>query len=122
MADPISTAGAAVVAGAVTIAGVTLGLQYDVLAAGLAGGLWSLTFQDPAPIWKRGVSALTAAIVAGYLAPVVATVGASFAAQYAPVVTPAILRLPVALAVGFLTHEIGPFALRFLRKKENEVA
>lgn len=109
-------------AGAVSIAGIALGLQYDVLAAGLAGGLWALSYQPPAPVWKRALSAMTASLIAGYLGPVAATVIASVSAKAVPQMTAEMIRLPIAMGIGFLAHQIGPFLLKLFQKKAGEMA
>jgi hypothetical protein len=36
-----------------TFFGIATGLQPAILFAGLAGGLWSLSYQLAAPLWKR---------------------------------------------------------------------
>ena len=54
MAEPTSSA---VLAGAtatgLTLFGVATGLHPAILLAGLAGGLWALSYQEPAPALKR---------------------------------------------------------------------
>lgn len=117
MAEPAASAGAAVTTGVVSIAGVALGLQYDVLAAGLAGGLWSLTYRDSEPGWmglaKRGGSAIVASLVAGYLTPL----GAVLLTQIAPASTADLLRLPAAALIGLFAHRGGEWLLALAQKK-----
>ena len=55
---------------AVTIAGMTTGLHYEVLLAGFAGALVSLSFIGQMPAWRRLWSLFTSTIFAGYTAPV----------------------------------------------------
>lgn len=59
----------AIAATGVTILGVATGLSYDVLLAGFAGGLVSLSFIEPQGIWRRVWTLTTATLLAGYTAP-----------------------------------------------------
>lgn len=59
----------AVTATGVTVLGVATGLSYDVLLAGFAGGLASLSFIEPQGVWQRIWTLTTATLVAGYTAP-----------------------------------------------------
>lgn len=54
----------------VTILGVATGLSYDILLAGFAGGLVSLSFIEPQGIWRRIWTLSSATLLAGYTAPV----------------------------------------------------
>lgn len=91
MADPISPTAATLAASSVTavplvIAGVSLGLQVDVLIAGLAGAVAAIVLLDSVPrtndSWrellrstgKRVSVAVVSAAVAGYLSPVAAAI------------------------------------------------
>ena len=51
MAEPTSSAAAlaAATATGLTVFGVATGLHPAILLAGLAGGLWALSYQEPAP-------------------------------------------------------------------------
>lgn len=60
----------AVTATGVTIMGVATGLSYDILLAGFAGGLVSLSFIEPQGIWRRIWTLSSATLLAGYTAPV----------------------------------------------------
>lgn len=61
----------AVTATGVTVLGVATGLSYDVLLAGFAGGLVSLSFIEPQGVWQRVWTLTTATLIAGYTAPAV---------------------------------------------------
>ena len=47
-----SVAAVAISATGLTILGISTGLQPDILLAGFAGGLWALTYQPPAPLFR----------------------------------------------------------------------
>lgn len=55
----------------ITIWGVATGLTYEVLLAGFAGGLVSLSYLPSMGIWRRLWTLVTATLTAGYSAPVV---------------------------------------------------
>lgn len=59
----------ALAAAGVTLFGIATGLSYDVLLAGFAGGLVSLSFIDPQGIWRRVWTLTSATLLAGYTAP-----------------------------------------------------
>lgn len=61
----------AVTATGVTVLGVATGLSYEVLLAGFAGGLVSLSYSTPQGVWGRVWTLTTATLVAGYTAPLV---------------------------------------------------
>jgi hypothetical protein len=66
-ATGISHATAATV---VTVAGLATGLHYEVLLAGFAGALTSLTYLGAMAVWRRLWSLVTSTLTAGYIAPV----------------------------------------------------
>lgn len=76
MQNTATDAAAAAAASAVTVAGFATGLHYDVLLAGFAGALVSLSYTEKCGLWRRLWSLVTASLTAGYIAPV--------AAAYAP--------------------------------------
>lgn len=59
----------AVAATAVTIGGFATGLYYDVLLAGFAGALASLSYLEVMSTWRRMWSLVTSSLTAGYTAP-----------------------------------------------------
>ena len=109
MAEPTSSAVIAVAtASGLTVFGVATGLQPAVLLAGLAGGLLSLSLEDPMPAWKRVALIVMAALVAGYLAPLFAT-GVTLLQSWPSGLTRDLVQLPVALAIGYyLTRRDRP--------------
>ena len=66
------TAGAshALAATTITVAGVTTGLSYEVLLAGFAGALASMSYLKTMGMWGRLWSLITSTLTSGYTAPV----------------------------------------------------
>lgn len=123
MAEPVSSAAlAAATAAGLTIFGVATGLHPAILLAGLAGGLWALSYQDPSPVWKRVAVTIMAAIVAGYLTPAVAA-GVTSIGAWPQNVTRDLVQLPIAVVIGLLSHRVlGPALLRIATQKAEEAA
>jgi hypothetical protein len=122
MAEPTSSiALAAATAAGLTIFGVATGLHPAILLAGLAGGLWALSYQDPATPIKRVAATIMSAVIAGYLTPAVAAGVTSFEAWPASL-TREMVQLPIAVLIGLLSHRVlGPALLRIAAKKVGEV-
>lgn len=122
MAEPTSGAAfAAITAAGLTVFGVATGLHPAILLAGLAGGLWALSYQPPAPAWKRVAVTVMSAIVAGYLTPAVAA-GVTAIGAWPQALTSDIVQLPIAVMIGLLSHRVlGPALLRFASRKAEEV-
>lgn len=70
--DQVTSATHAIAATTITVAGVTTGLSYEILLAGFAGALASLSYLDAMPAWRRLWSLVTSTLTAGYTAPVMA--------------------------------------------------
>lgn len=121
MAEPTtSVAFAAATATGLTIFGVATGLHPAILLAGLAGGLWALSYQDPAPAWRRIAVTIMAAIIAGYLTPAVAA-GVTSISAWPNAVTRDLIQLPIAVLIGLLAHRVlGPALLRIAEQKAQE--
>lgn len=62
----------ATTATAITIGGMVTGLHYEVLMAGFAGALASLSYLPAMTIWRRVWSLFTSSLTAGYTGPVFA--------------------------------------------------
>lgn len=107
MAEPASsTVGIAIAADTITLTGSILGVQYDALLAGLAGGLVSLSYLPP----MRGPQ------IAGWFAPVASVT----AANYFPFLSSAGesgIRIAAAAGLGLCAQVIIPAAFAWLRKK-----
>ena len=120
MAEPASsTVGIAIAAGTITLTGSILGVQYDALLAGLAGGLVSLSYL-PAMTWGRIAGSVAgSSLIAGWFAPLASIA----AANYFPFVGGAgesTIRIAAAAALGLGAQVIIPAAFTWLRKKGGE--
>lgn len=123
MADPASSMAAAVVtASGITIFGVALGLQPEIMVAGLAGGLWAVSFQPEVSVLKRLGTTVLAAVLAGYGAPM-ASAGVTALPAWPDVLTRELVQLPIAVLIGLLSHSVlGPTLLRIAQRKADEVS
>ena len=113
-ATTTATAANAVVATGITVWGVTTGLSYEVLLAGFAGGLVSLSFLGPMSIWQRIWTPFTATLTAGYSGPVWAYYLSKTLDQG---VNPLALTVFSAFGVGVLTQVLIPVVLRWAHRK-----
>jgi len=122
MAEPTSSAVVAVAtATGLTVFGVATGLHPAILLAGLAGGLWALSYQSPTSAGKRAAVTIMAAVIAGYLTPAVAA-GVSSTGVLPQALTRDVVQLPIAVFIGLLSHRVlGPALLRFASRKVEEV-
>ena len=123
MTEPASGGAALILATTgLTVFGIATGLDPAILLAGLAGGLWALSYKEPAPVLKRIAVTVMSAIVAGYLTPAVAA-GVTSIGAWPQVVTKDLLKFPVAVLIGLLAHRVlGPAILRIAASKKQESA
>lgn len=118
MPEPTSSAVAgasAFAVGTITITGSFLGLQYDLLLVGLAGGLVALSCMRQVSAVRMLVSVFTSALVGGYGGPIAQAAAAeylSWTAKY-----PDQMRWFCAFAVGFASHTFLPLALEMMRNR-----
>ena len=120
MAEPSSALLGVATAAGLTVFGVATGLHPAILLAGLAGGLWALSYQSPAPTIKRVSATILAAIIAGYLTPAIVA-GVTSIGAWPKSLTCEVIQLPIAVLVGLLAHRvIGPFLMRFAARKADE--
>ena len=112
--DHTTNAANAVVATTITIWGVATGLSYEVLLAGFAGGLTSLSFMAPMSLWQRLWTPFTATLTAGYTAPI-------WAHYLSRVLEDGVSNLTLlvfsAFAVGVLTQVLIPAAMKWVHRK-----
>ncbi|TDY35082.1 restriction endonuclease [Janthinobacterium sp. 75] len=117
MTEPatITAAGGALALGTVTLTGSILGLEYDVLLVGLAGGLVALSMVDQTSRLKMVISVMTSALVAGYVGPI-AHAGAL---EYFPWTAKSAdaVRWFCAFAAGVSAQTIVPLGLGWLKKR-----
>ncbi len=117
--EPTSSVSAiAVSATGLTLLGISTGLQPDILLAGFAGGLWSLTYQPPAPLFRRAAATLGSAVVAGYLSPIaVAVLRSALPGD----LSREIAQTSFGLLIGLISQRvIGPAVLRIADRKARE--
>lgn len=104
----------AVVATTITIWGVATGLSYEVLLAGFAGGLVSLSFIAPMSIWRRIWTPFAATLTAGYTAQI----GAHYLDKlFEGGVSGLALLVFSAFAIGVLTQVLIPAVMSWVRRK-----
>lgn len=110
-----STLGISIAAGAITLSGSILGLQYEYLMAGMFGGLMALSLAEPTTKWKMATVVATSSVMAGYGTPV----AVAFAHTYA-IWTTAISHESFSLfcsaSIGISTHTAIPAFLSKAKK------
>jgi hypothetical protein len=118
MAEPTVSGAAAAMAyatGTITITGSFLGLQYDLLLVGMAGGLVALSMFEQTTRVKMAFSVFTSALLAGYIAPVLNVA----AIEYFPWTMKAgdALRWFCAFGAGLFGQTLVPLVIKFLRNR-----
>jgi len=76
MPDRATTLTHALAATGITVGGVATGLHYEVLLAGFAGALASLSYLPLMGTWSRVWTLFTSSLAAGYTAPFLAAIPA----------------------------------------------
>lgn len=111
-----TTAAVSASAAGLSIFGIATGLHVELLLAGLAGALFSLSFDQPEPRFRRALVTLSAAVVAAYITPLsVALVQINYPLPES--ITREILLPASAVAIGFLARRlIGPAAFKIADK------
>jgi hypothetical protein len=111
--DHSTNAANAAVATAITVWGIATGLSYEVLLAGFAGGLVSLSFLGPLTIWQRIWTPFAATLTAGYTAPIWA--------YYLLKLLEGVEGLPIlvfsAFCIGVAAQVLIPVGLTWVRRK-----
>lgn len=117
MAEPASStaAGVAIAAGAITLSGSILGVHYDALLAGFAGGLVWLTFQPSMPAVRIASSMVASSLIAGFFAPLAAVGAVNFFPWLSEVGDS--LRMAAAAGLGIGAQVIVPALLNLIREK-----
>ena len=107
----------ALVATSITLWGIATGLSYEVLLAGFAGGLVSLSFLPPMGIWRRIWTPVTATLTAGYTAPIPAHYLASMLSGIDMLASLVFSSFCLGLAAQFLI----PIAIKRAQKKAETI-
>ncbi len=115
MTEPHAT-GAAIAGAAITFSGSVIGMHFDALLAGFAGGLVALSFL-PGPLSAGRVAAtlLSSSLLAGFFAQLVAY--GAFA--YLPWTQPMgdFMRVAAAGGLGIASQTLIPAVLRWIDKR-----
>lgn len=116
MSAPTPTSvGISIAAGAITISGSILGLQYDYLMAGMFGGLVALSIATPTTKWKMAATVASSAVMAAYATPVAIAFAHTYATWTATVSYGAFALFCAAL-IGISTHTAIPAMLKLLKR------
>lgn len=107
----------AIAATGITLLGVATGLSYEVLLAGFAGGLVSLSFLSPVTFWQRIWTPVTATLTAGYTAPVACSWGTRITGETSPLA----MLVFSAFVIGVLAQALIPIAFRIAHRKANSL-
>lgn len=108
-------AGAAIAGGAITITGSILGVHYDALLAGFAGGLVSLSFLPSMTVWRSAYSVAASSLLAGFFAPAIALAMANYFPWLASLGD--YLRITSAAFIGVSAQAFIPIMLAWARAK-----
>lgn len=113
--DHTTGASHALAATAITFAGVTTGLSYEVLLAGFAGSLASMSYLQVMTLWGRLWSLVSSTLTAGYVAPVA---GAKLA-EYIPADGPGPLSSLVftGFLIGLTAQALIPGFMQYVGRK-----
>ena len=98
----------ALAATSITLWGVATGLSYEVLLAGFAGGLVSLSFVEPMGLWRRIWTPVTSTLTAGYTAPIASHYLMSLLAG----VNPLTLLMFCAFGIGLVAQFVIPVLIK----------
>lgn len=109
----------AVTATSITVLGVATGLTYDVLLAGFAGGLVSLSYLGPVGIWSRIWTPITATLTAGYTAPILGRLVEKWIAGQVdtPTMDQPGLLVFTAFVIGLFAQALIPVITERMKKK-----
>lgn len=103
--------------GTITITGSFLGLQYDLLLAGLAGGLVALSCMPQVSRPRMLVMLITSALMGGYGGPMLAAWAVQSDMFSWSSKIPDATRIFSAFAVGVCSQTVVPLALEQLRSR-----
>jgi len=119
MPEPTTSAAAgyAVSIGTVTLTGAFLGLQYDLLLAGIFGGCVALSFTRQTPLLRMAITLITSALVAAYGGPVAMAWAAQSSFFEWTAKIPEQMRFFSAFAIGVCSQTLVPLVLQQLQKR-----
>jgi hypothetical protein len=117
--DHATSATHALAATTITVAGIATGLSYEVLLAGFAGALASLSYLGVMSVWRRLWTLLSSTLTAGYTAHLAEAGIRAFintVADGALVASPATM-VASAFLIGLTAQALIPGLLTFARRK-----
>ncbi len=109
-----STSASATVATGITVAGVALGISYDTLVAGFAGGLVAMSFISGLSLIQRFLFLLSSTLTGAYVSPVILMLLAKF---FDMATMPANGVVISAFLTGLGTQVGVPLFLKWLKKR-----
>ncbi|WP_254426886.1 restriction endonuclease [Herbaspirillum sp. VT-16-41] len=117
MPEPTTSAatGYAVAVGTVTLTGSFLGLQYDLLLAGIFGGCVALSFTRQTPLLRMAITLITSALVGAYVTPIAVAWAAQSSYFDWTAKIPEQMRFFSAFSIGVCSQTLVPLALQQLK-------
>ena len=115
MGEPHAS-GAAIAGAAITFSGSVIGMHFDALLAGFAGGLVALSFlPGPLSVGRVAATLLSSSLLAGFFAQLVAL--GAFA--YLPWTQPMgdLMRVAAAGGLGIASQTLIPVLLAWIERK-----
>lgn len=116
MPEPTATA-AGLGAAAITLTGSIMGMQYDALTIGLAGGVVALMHLPPMDSHLRKFGSVASSALMGGLFSPVASAAALNYAPWISSVSDVAIRLVFAFTIGLLAQVAIPVAMNALKRK-----
>lgn len=111
MSEPTSTAtAAAIAAGAITLTGSILGINFDALLVGFVGTIAALSFQNASTLLRLASGILLSTLCAGSLSPLLANALFHFMPWLAASADP--LRIPIAGLLGMTSQLLFPAVIK----------
>ena len=122
MSEPTSgaIAGVAIATGAITLTGSVLGLQYDALLAGLAGGMVSLMHITPSSKLATAGTLAVSALLAALFSPLLMA-GALHYVEWLQSVPNQAMRLSSSAFIGIFWQAVIPLVLAYLNRTRGKL-
>lgn len=108
----------ALAATTITVAGITTGLSYEVLLAGFAGALASLSYLGEMNVWRRLWTLLSSTLTAGYTAQMAEAVIRQFFEGVEP---STVTLVSSGFLIGLTAQALIPGILQLARRKAHEI-
>lgn len=108
----------ALAATTITVAGITTGLSYEVLLAGFAGALASLSYLEEMTVWRRLWTLLSSTLTAGYTAHLAEGAIRYFIEDLQPSTA---TLVGAGFLIGLSAQALIPGILQLARRKAQEI-